>query len=138
LDQDDRDVGEIYGVVLHQLTGVDSSFEPGFLQRLLVVDHPVPLAGGPETGLSPPFPSGVRQALQSSVDLPVQFISDESTRGGLDAARVGLGSIRRSDDRVAVDAQLYVGDLGATSATYVLEKTERDWQIIGRSGGAVA
>ena len=139
----------IYSAIIRQLVTVDHTFgdgDPGF-RVIYVLDRTDGGAGDPEgTGqggqpLAPEVQEGIKAALK---DLPpVEFVSDRNSVVGSDTegnqvhnegALVTLAPIPDGEDRVEVDASLYMANVAGTWLTYVLEGSAADWKVTGTTG----
>jgi len=135
----------IYAAVARQLYMVDHTFgddPPNFPTVYLLGDTYSPAAGDNYIDIEESVKTAVITALS---DLPAQFIwvqhrdevpIDEVTGGvGGNGVIITLGSIEPQEDgTVQVTASIYIGNLAAGGTTYVLEKVNDSWRIIGNAG----
>jgi hypothetical protein len=135
----------IYAAVARQLYTVDHTFgdePPNFPIVYLLGDTYSPTAGDEYIDIEESVKTAVVTALS---DLPAEFTwvehrdevpIDEVTGGvGGNGVIITLGSIEPQEDgTVQVTASIYIGNLAAGSTTYVLEKVNDSWRIIGNAG----
>jgi hypothetical protein len=138
----DDDQSSIYAAVARQLYTVDHTFgdnPPNFPIVYLVGDTYSPTVGDEYIDIKESVKTAVVNALS---DLPAQFIwvqhrdevpIDEATSGVEGGGAIfTLGSIELQEDgAVQVAASLYFASLGGGGTTYVLERGNGQWHIVG-------
>ncbi|MDQ3669056.1 MAG: hypothetical protein M3377_02080 [Actinomycetota bacterium] len=93
----------------------------------------------------PPFAAQLKETVvRALADLPrVEFLSDPATvpvdektcpRVKGDGVLISLGPISKGDRRVTVATGLFVACLGGQWLTYVLERGDDEWRIVGTRG----
>ncbi len=141
----DDDQSAIYAAVARQLYTVDHTFgdnPPNFPIVYLVGDTYSPTVGDEYIDIKESVKTAVVTALS---DLPAQFIwvqhrdevpIDEATSGVEGGGAIfTLGSIELQEDgSVQVTASLYFASLGGGGTTYMLERENGQWHIIGTTG----
>jgi hypothetical protein len=140
----------IYSAVIRRLVTVDHTFgsERFPFDRVFIVDGVAPDVG-PSVAVpastvktfSPEVRAGI---LAELADLPpVEFVSDPDSVvvGKSGCARVTgngvlitLGPITGGEDRVTVPNSLFFACLGGQWLSYVLEREDGDWRVVGTKG----
>jgi len=147
---DQRSVA-VYAAVIRRLVTKDHTFggEPSPFERVFVVDGVVKGAGNPQAGgdvAREPFPAGVKDGIARALaDLPdVEFVADRDSvivgenecghvKGG--GVLISLGPVtERAGGRVTVANELFFACLGGQWLTYVLERSDGDWKVVGTKG----
>jgi ABC-2 type transport system permease protein len=143
-----EDMAEIYAAVVRQLYTVDHTFgePPNFPTVYLVriTDDHIADPNVPQGD-----PAALPEAVQASIvarlaDLPAEFKwvdsdaevarDDTGTVAGRGAI-VTLGNVHLNEDGQAmVSARLYFAMLGMGARTYLLERVEGAWQVVGDTG----
>jgi hypothetical protein len=141
----------VYAAVVRQLVTKDHTFggAPSPFKRVYVVDGVVADASDPRMpaylNLARPFAAELKKTiLRMLADLPrVEFLSDpeavivdEKTcpRVKGDGVLISLGSISEGDRPVTVATGLFFACEGGQWLTYVLERSEAGWQVVGTRG----
>lgn len=142
---------EIYAAVIKQLYEVDHTFgePPNFpvVYVVYIVHNTRDNIGDPNAPRSDSrvLDESLRSAIADRLaDLPAEFIwvsgrdevpleNDGSVQNG--SAIVTFGNIHPGEGySVLVSASIYIAPLGATGKTYILEKREGRWRVIGDTG----
>jgi hypothetical protein len=141
----------IYSAVVRQLVTKDHTFggAPSPFKRVYVVDGAVADASDPRMpaylDVAGPFATELKETvLRALADLPrVEFLSDPETvivdektcpRVEGDGVLISLGPISTGDRPVAVATGLFFACEGGQWLTYVLERAEEKWRIVGTRG----
>ena len=144
-----EDEAAIYAAVVRQLATVDDTFG-GELKpaRLFVIRHTDDRAGNPLGTAAPstPIPEDIqKEIIEILQDLPSTLIwidkfedaeFDEKEPSLVkDGAIITLGNIHVQDDGSAhLAGSIYIANLGAGGATYVLKEKGESWEITGTTG----
>ena len=147
LSEDDQDQAAIYAAVVRQLYMVDHTFgkPPNFPVVYLprATDDRV---GDPRSteAKSSILAELVQEAIVAALDnLPAEFIwiddRDEvpMDRGGIEGngAIITLGNIYLQEDgSVQVAASIYIANMAAGGMTYIVERVDGVWQVVGDTG----
>ncbi len=140
---------DIYTAVVHQLYTVDHTFgePPNFPIIYLVeaTDDGVGDPDAPQTN-SNLLLSSVQEAITAALDdLPAEFIwvgnfnevPLDSNTGVVEGngAIITLGNIHFQEDESAlVSASIYIANLAAGGLTYIVERIDGAWQVVGDTG----
>jgi len=141
----------VYAAVVRQLVTVDHTFGEGTspFRRIYIIGGVVEGAAQARVrrrGPDRPFTADVKKGmLRALADLPeVEFVANPARvldeRGGCTRVRSGgalisLGPIsRRPDGKATVPTGLFFACLGGQWLTYVLERTDSGWRIVGTTG----
>jgi hypothetical protein len=139
----------VYAAVVRRLVTKDHTFggAPSPFRRVYIVDGVVPEAGYPAVPRETrqPFVVEVRDGIARELaDLPpIEFVSDpeavivdqnQCPRVKGKGVLISLGPISGSGRRVTVANGLFFACLGGQWLTYVLERVDGDWRVVGTKG----
>jgi hypothetical protein len=138
----------IYAAVTRRLVTKDHTFgrSPSPFKRIYIVDGVVAEAADPGIPREPrrPFVVAVKDGIARQLaDLrEVQFVSDPEAviegqkcpRAEGDGVLVSLGPISGTGRRVTVANGVFFSCLGGQWLTYVLERVDGDWRVVGTKG----
>jgi len=148
LSEDDQDQAAIYAAVVRQLYTVDHTFgdePPNFPKVYLprATDDKVGDLRSTEAKSSI-LAELVQEAIVAALDnLPAEFIwiddRDEvpMDRGGVEGngAIITLGNIYLQEDgSVQVAASIYIANMAGCGMTYIVERVDGVWQVVGYTG----
>jgi hypothetical protein len=148
IEPDARTVA-VYSAVVRQLVTKDHTFggEESPFDRVFIVARTDPKANSPYTHPldGPRLTAGVQAAILHELsDLPpVRFVDDPDSvivgekrcahvRGN--GVLITLGPISGGPRRLAVPNRMFFACLGGQWLTYVLERSDGDWQVVGTRG----
>jgi len=149
LSEDDQDRVDIYVAVVRQLYTVDHTFgEPPNFQVVYLLRATDDSVGDPDIPqtqfilLSEPIQESIVDTLD---DLPADFIwvdnrgevPFDSNTGAVErnGAIITLGNVHFQEDGSAfVSASIYIASLAAGGLTYIVERIDGAWQVVGDTG----
>ncbi len=149
LDEDDQAKAGIYAAVVRQLYAADHTFsEPPNFPIIYLVDTTDDSIGDPDAPqtssnlLNRPMQEAITDALE---DLSIEFIwvkdfnevSLDSNTGAVEGngAIITLGNIHYQKDGTAlISASIYIANLAASGLTYIVERIDSTWKVIGDTG----
>lgn len=150
-DQATERAARIYSSVIRELVTRDDTSGEGSVpfERIFVLHRPVDAVGDPHAGRDDPggrFPPALAsKILRALTGLPpVRFVGDPAGViasakpcphvGGRDAL-IGLGPVAEArHEAVTVATWLSSACLGGLSATYVVEREDEGWHVVGTEG----
>jgi hypothetical protein len=146
---DDQAKAAIYAAVVRQLYMVDHTFgEPPDFPIIYLVRATDDSVGDPDAPKTKSnlLLSSIQEAITDALeDLPAEFAwvgdSDEVPRNSQTGAVEGngaiitLGNVHFQEDGSAfVSASIYIANLAAGGLTYIVERIDGAWQIVGNTG----
>ncbi len=149
LPEDDQAKAAIYTAVVRQLYTVDHGFgEPPNFPIIYLVETTDDSVGAPDVPqtMSNLLLSSVQVAITASLDdLPAEFVwvgsfnevPIDSNTGAVEGngAIITLGNVHSQEDGSAlVSASIYFANLGAVGLTYIVERIDGAWQVVGDTG----
>ncbi len=147
--EDDQAKAAIYAAVVRQLYTVDHGFyEPPNFPIIYIVGATDDRVGDPDAPQtrSNQLLSSVQVAITASLDdLPAEFVwvgnfnevPLDSNTGVVEGngAIITLGNVHLQEDGSAfVSASIYFANLGAVGLTYIVERIDGAWQVVGDTG----
>jgi len=149
LPEDDQTKAAIYAAVVRQLYTVDHTFgePPNFPIIYLVgaTDDSVGDPDAPQTNSNLLLRS-IQEAITDALeDLPAEFVwvgnfnevPLDSNTGAVEGngAIITLGNVHFQEDGSAfVSASIYIANLAAGGLTYIVERMDNTWQVVGDTG----
>lgn len=149
LPEDDQAKAAIYAAVVRQLYTVDHTFsEPPNFPIIYLVEATDDSVGDPDT---PQTNSNVlTEAIQVAItaaldDLPAELVwvgnfnevSRDNNTGVVEenGAIITLGNVHFQEDESAlVSASIYIANMAVGGLTYITERIDDTWQIVGDTG----
>lgn len=146
----DGDEGHVYAAAIeHALSNhpAESQGQVPEVNRMFILDGEVANAASPEVERDPEssFPAQVKEDLRNHFDeTKISFLdqredalSDDRSvdRGGI---IVALGPITEDGEQAKVELNFFVNPESALWATYVLERTNSTWEVIGTEGPVIS
>lgn len=146
---DDQAKAAIYTAVVRQLYTVDHGFnEPPNFPIIYLVETTDDSVGAPDVPqtMSILLLSSVQVAITASLDdLPAEFVwvggfnevPIDSNTGAVEGngAIITLGNVHSQEDGSAlVSASIYFANVGAVGLTYIVERIDGTWQVVGDTG----
>ena len=149
LSEDEQTEADIYAAVVHQLYTRDHSFgeAPNF-PNIYLVEATNDTVGDPDILQAPSrrLPESIQVTITAALDdLPtkVKWAEDflevpRDNKTGVvkgNGAIITLGNIHFQEDGTAfVSASIYIANLAASGRTYIVERIDGVWQIVGDTG----
>jgi ABC-2 type transport system permease protein len=145
-----EDEAAIYAAVVRQLYTVDHTFgdQPPNFPVVYLLQWTDDSVGDPGASQDDPrlLPTAIQEGIAAALaDLPAEFrwvaardevpLEEPGSRVKDGGAIIAVGNIHEQDDgSVHVSASIYFRNLGAAGKTYVLQRVDGLWRVVGTTG----